>query len=355
MSSSKKNLGESTVLPKRYILVAGETGAGKSTFIANSMSSTGSINAPEKGHGLKSKASKIQEFTLGSPVDGFEVVLVDTPGFNDTEHGNTLAFSQITEWLEQFHRAGNLLSGAIYMHRITDNRMAGPAVHAIGIVEAICGARFAPNIMLLSNMWNTSQEGVYLKWEAELERDETFWAPLIRNGAKMDRYHYFDSSSFESNVQAGTAAREIISKMLRNNLEITQLVHEVVIEGKTITETGANGAVVRYLFDSGVVEGRKEKDANRNAKRYKDNPRLNAFFREEARQARANRERIQREWSMLDTFIGGVGAGLVMLAGAYVYTFVDGPVLDLALGGLETTIGAAEAFAVVISRLAALN
>ncbi|EGX47706.1 hypothetical protein AOL_s00083g214 [Orbilia oligospora ATCC 24927] len=231
------------------------------------------------------------------------------------------------------------------MHRITDNRMAGSAVHSISIVEAICGKRFAPNVMLLSNMWNTSQENMHLKREEELKCGETFWAPLIRNGAKTDRYHYYDRSSFESNVQARTAAREIISKMLKNKPEITQLVHEVVVKKKRVAGTKANMAVVRYLFDSGAVEDRNEKEAERNAEKYKDNARLRDIFLEEARQARANKEKIQREWNMLNTLVGGVGFVLLGLATTYAYPFVNGIFLDL-------TCEAAIAFGMTIDTLA---
>jgi hypothetical protein len=56
-------------------------------------------------------------------VDNENVMLVDTPGFSDTNLSDIEVLRQITAWMKGTYDDGNLLSGTVYLHRIVDVRM----------------------------------------------------------------------------------------------------------------------------------------------------------------------------------------------------------------------------------------
>ncbi|KAL4255627.1 hypothetical protein AB1N83_011959 [Pleurotus pulmonarius] len=100
------------------IAVIGPTGAGKSTFInyANRNASKQDI-----GHSLESFTSKVQPIKIKMGTD--QIVLVDTPGFDDTNMSDTRVLNMVAEWLRETYNNQMKLAGIIYMHRISDNRM----------------------------------------------------------------------------------------------------------------------------------------------------------------------------------------------------------------------------------------
>ena len=65
--------------------------------------------------------AKIQEYRVQHEDTSF--VLVDTPGFDDTDVPDEIVLQSITEWLTSSHHDGWKLNGILYLHRITDVRM----------------------------------------------------------------------------------------------------------------------------------------------------------------------------------------------------------------------------------------
>ncbi|RYN32947.1 hypothetical protein AA0112_g5832 [Alternaria arborescens] len=92
----------------------GATGTGKSSFVRL-------ITGDETiivGHGLHSSTAKIQEYRVEHEDTSF--VLVDTPGFDDTDVPDEIVLQSITEWLTSSHHDGRRLNGILYLHCITD-------------------------------------------------------------------------------------------------------------------------------------------------------------------------------------------------------------------------------------------
>ncbi|KAK6503508.1 hypothetical protein TWF481_008524 [Arthrobotrys musiformis] len=344
---------------ERYILVTGAPGAGKSTFIADALS-PGEHTARIELLSVSREPAEFKEIPITEPINGFKTVLVeirgfddnfeldDTPGFDGTHKGNALAFVKTAKWLEGLHRANKVLSGIIYLHRIdiAKNRVPGSAVHSIRLLEAISGNAFAPNIMLVCNMWglgarltwNYREDGVYTQREEELRTKEEFWGPLVRNGASTTRYNYHYRPT--DSTQARTEARDVILRVLNNSTaEITQFGREVVIEKKPIAETEACMAFLRYLVESGAAEN--EKEAERAAESFEGiNPAVSAAFYKEASRARERKARIQKEWELLASLVEGLEPFLAALAEKCGYPLVRNGSLSLTeaaaihLGGL---------------------
>ncbi|KEZ40817.1 hypothetical protein SAPIO_CDS8009 [Scedosporium apiospermum] len=105
-------------LTERSILVAvmGMTGAGKTTFINKVTGANMEI-----GHGLKSCTKEPEISSIR--INGQDLHLIDTPGFDDTEMKDSDILLQIAEYLNTDVR----LSGILYLHPITTRRVGGAA------------------------------------------------------------------------------------------------------------------------------------------------------------------------------------------------------------------------------------
>jgi len=153
-------------------------------------------------------------------------MLVDTPGFSDTNLSDTEILRRIATWMKDTYDDGFLLSGIIYLHRITDIRMEGPSLKNLRMMEKLCGANSLRNVVLATTMWEkvTDEEG--LRREAELKQD--FWKDMIDNGSTVARI----------TTEAGGDARALVKSLLKNKPVSTQL-QEELHSGKTLVQTEA--------------------------------------------------------------------------------------------------------------------
>ncbi len=56
-----------------------------------------------------------------------KVLLIDTPGFDDSKRSDTEILTEISRLLATQYKLVVTLKGIIYLHRITDNRFQGSA------------------------------------------------------------------------------------------------------------------------------------------------------------------------------------------------------------------------------------
>lgn len=140
---------------KLAVVLVGVTESGKSTFI-----SLPTQQDVEVDHGLESRKSRPSQRTrelrmnadrlCQTPdtttaasykfVDGNkEIILVVTPGFDDTIRPKVDTFTDLAQFLAALHKSKIRLAGIIYLHRITDPRFPGTAVKNLEILKRICG------------------------------------------------------------------------------------------------------------------------------------------------------------------------------------------------------------------------
>ncbi|KAF9259473.1 hypothetical protein L218DRAFT_947600 [Marasmius fiardii PR-910] len=137
------NSGKPTVA----IAIMGATGSGKTTFI--NAASGGSLRI---GKSLRSCTSAVQlspMFTLA----GREVILIDTPGFDDTNKSDYDILKMIAAFLATTYEEGHKLTGVIYLHRISDLRMGGIARRNFNMFKELCGESSLKNVAIVTNMW----------------------------------------------------------------------------------------------------------------------------------------------------------------------------------------------------------
>ncbi|KXN81688.1 hypothetical protein AN958_03935 [Leucoagaricus sp. SymC.cos] len=166
-----------------HIAVMGVTGAGKSNFIKVATTNTD----VEVHDSLVSRNQAITEFRCRHPSKNYEICFVDTPGFDPTDQDEFKALDKIAKWLLGKYKAGTKLSGVLYMHRITDNRMPSSAVRTLSVFRNICGADAFPNVGLITTHWDdvgalTDQAQC---WKREEELRHHFWKPMIEKGSQV--------------------------------------------------------------------------------------------------------------------------------------------------------------------------
>jgi len=206
------------------IAVMGATGCGKTSFI-----NLASHSNMQVGMDLESCTPEVQlanEFTL----DGRRVVLIDTPGFDDTSKSDTDILRKIAAFLATTYQNGSRLAGLIYMHRISDRRFGGIAGRNFKIFRELCGETSLKNVVLVTNMWSEVSRDVGEARERELASN--FLKPALDKGARMVRHHDTEQS-----------AHDVIRHIMNNHPVVIQIQREVVDEHKDVTNTAAGGAI----------------------------------------------------------------------------------------------------------------
>jgi hypothetical protein len=159
-------------------------------------------------------------------MDGKNVVLVDTPGFSDTNLSDTEILRRIAAWMKDNYDEGLLLSGIIYLHRVTDIRMEGPSLKNLRMMKKLCGEGSLANVVLATTMWEKVTEEEGTRREEELK--QVFWKEMIASGSTVRR------------IMTGRAddARALVKSMLTNRPTSTRL-QEELRDGKALIQTEA--------------------------------------------------------------------------------------------------------------------
>ncbi|KAH9931007.1 P-loop containing nucleoside triphosphate hydrolase protein [Fomitopsis serialis] len=200
----------------------GPTGTGKSTFLNLASGSKFGV-----GTSLQSETAVIQPtepFKVGSQ----RVVLVDTPGFDDTLKSDREILSMIAEYLADLHSKNIKIKGVMYLHRITDNRMGGTALRNFRMFEALCGKDSMPNAVIVLNMWNQVGKDIREAREKELRESDDFFKQAVDAGASVMPHDGQRSS-----------ADAILAYLLKQKPVSLQIQNETMNEDKKISQTAA--------------------------------------------------------------------------------------------------------------------
>ena len=163
------------------------------------------------GNSLTSCTSTINTFRLPPPVEGShlaclgtaKVVLVDTPGFDDTNKPDYEVFEMVAQWLKdvfvisflltrswcshKFRSLSSLgIAGLIYLIRISDNRMAGTPAKNLQMFRQLCGKKIMTNVTLMTTMWTDTSPEDAMDREGELRG--TYCKEFLRLGAALARF-----------------------------------------------------------------------------------------------------------------------------------------------------------------------
>ncbi|EJD50969.1 P-loop containing nucleoside triphosphate hydrolase protein [Auricularia subglabra TFB-10046 SS5] len=204
----------------------GPTGSGKSSFISSL-----APGAARVGHKLVSCTAEVQ--LVDAVIDGVHVILIDTPGFDDTHNSDTNTLRLIANFLEISYQQKQLLSGIIYFHRIADNRVGGVTAKNMRMFRSLCGDAALKNVVLCTTMWDLVSRSHAEQREAELKAD--FWKDMISSGSSAVRH---------DNTAASALA--VVRPMLGRQGVAVQLQRELA-SGKQLQDTASGGQLNKEL------------------------------------------------------------------------------------------------------------
>ncbi|PPQ76144.1 hypothetical protein CVT24_006585, partial [Panaeolus cyanescens] len=219
------------------IAFLGPTGSGKSHLV-DTLSGQPNQRAGEQ---LESKTQNVRATRVRYiDEDGSSertIVLVDTPGFDDTHRSDMEILKLIAEWLKKTYKAKIKLSGIVYTHRITDNRMSGSPHRNLRMFKELCGDDAAKRVVFSTTMWDRLTEtGRVTAEEREKELRNAFWKPMIRLGSTCAR--------FSNNPES---AWNIIRDMIPKDGQGTLIQKEMVDKHMNVKETKAGIALLQGL------------------------------------------------------------------------------------------------------------
>ncbi|EPS38163.1 hypothetical protein H072_7978 [Dactylellina haptotyla CBS 200.50] len=220
------------------IAIMGETGAGKSSFIKALGGRDELGQLPVVGHTLNSTTKKVSWYSAAAGNKGFHIL--DTPGFDDSYMSDFEILEGLTLELAQIYAAARPLTGIIYVHDVSKEKMGGTSHKSLRTFQKLVGDTSLQNVVLATTHWRTFFKGAQVQREEELRT--TFWAPMITRGSKILRH---DGSR--------KSALRIVREMLNRKPVTIKIVDEMVNGGKRFDQTEAGSAVKEGLA---VLEGK---------------------------------------------------------------------------------------------------
>ena len=164
------------------------------------------------------------------------VLLVDTPGFDDTVRPDSEILKEIAKLLAAQYKLGVELKGIIYVHRITDMRYGRSSVKTFDICQRVCGDAALENVLLVTSRWPDVHPELGSDRERQL-RDK-FWAYMLNKGSKMSRFHGDRDSAIA-----------LVSQLLIKDGVVLELQRELVDHRKHLNDTVAGSYVNEDLED----------------------------------------------------------------------------------------------------------
>lgn len=183
--------------------------------------------------------AEVEAYTAIGPNEEL-VHLIDTPGFDDTQTSNVDLLRKIASFLGAMdgHR-GIPLAGLIYMHRITDKRVAGSSLESIRIFEKITGEENFPSVTLITTMWNLLDGEVNfaigLGREKILLDKQEFFGRMFKGGAQVVR-DSGDHASADAIIARIVKQRSLVVTALQKEMSVRNMTLDLTTVGSFLLE-----------------------------------------------------------------------------------------------------------------------
>ncbi|PVF99682.1 hypothetical protein CPB86DRAFT_283689 [Serendipita vermifera] len=162
------------------IAVLGPTGSGKSAFINLARDSSMEVD-----FGPKTCTTKVTPTTPFS-VNGKEVVLLDTPGFDDTKISASDVLEEIAHYMARVYQRKKLLDGILYFHNIATTGIEKMVVPNLRLLTTLCGDDPLKSVVVVTNMWGLlPNTALGIERQKELVEDPSFVGRIIKGGATL--------------------------------------------------------------------------------------------------------------------------------------------------------------------------
>ncbi|QRV80137.1 50S ribosome-binding GTPase [Ceratobasidium sp. AG-Ba] len=163
------------------LFVFGATGAGKTTLINNITGSDLKV-----GRSLESCTREIQASSMD--YKGRQVIIYDTPGFDDSQVSDTDILRQIATFLTYSHERGvGRASGIIFVHDINNPRVSGTSLKNLRMFKGLVGDETLKNVVFVTNKWSSPPSPEHEARQKELETTGKYFGNAIQQGARVFR------------------------------------------------------------------------------------------------------------------------------------------------------------------------
>jgi len=214
-SKASKNLKD-IVIP-----VLGPTGSGKSTFINHVVGSEQTkVGNRTTSCTTKPKPVYVDPIPDFPALKGYRLVLLDTPGFDDTYKSDVEILKPIVAWLADSRRRGALIGGVLYLHDISVKRFNSTACQNLRTFTHLCGDDCMKKTVLVTTNWGLGTNDEFHSRESEMKAKH--WTPIIQTGGEV--------RSFLRNQES---AWDIITTLLQcADFQDPLLVQQQLVDGR---------------------------------------------------------------------------------------------------------------------------
>ncbi|KAH0603461.1 uncharacterized protein H6S33_007783 [Morchella sextelata] len=156
--------------PIAAIMLAGKTGAGKSSLIKLLGGRDAEGNEPVSDGGLESCTKKTTTYITKH--NGRTVLLLDTPGFDDSAVDNLVILNDIVSNLYMWALQDKDVHthGVLFLHDISETRFGGSQQKTLQLLKSMCGPEAMGNVIIGTTMW--FDKGA--KYESQVKRESEF-------------------------------------------------------------------------------------------------------------------------------------------------------------------------------------
>ena len=169
------------------------------------------------------------------------------------------------------------LAGIIYLHRITDNRMAGTPHRNLRMFAELCGDRAVQKVVLVTTMWDKKQRDPDTPVRREKELFDNYWKTMINFGASTARF-----------LNSADSAWKIVDLILEQHKTEALLLQEELVDLKRALNETQAGKTLYSDLQRLLVEQRDTFRSLVEQARDESNPKL-------ANQLEAELKRIQKD------------------------------------------------------------
>jgi len=176
------------------IVVIGPTGVGKSSLINVATHSNLQVGA-----GM-SPCTKKFAYVRCTLEDSRKVVFVDTPAFPNPDVGKVKLSDlekkegkKIREWINDAFGKNIKVTGILYLHRMTDNRLTEPLPH-YEIFRKLCGDQFKGSVVLVLTMCEQVNDATF---QDRMKYLTTHWKGVMSGKAAVCSHHGTKKSAWD--------------------------------------------------------------------------------------------------------------------------------------------------------------
>ena len=136
------------------------------------------------------------------------------------------------------YKKGILLSGVVYVHRITDQRMSATPHRNLLMFAELTGPGSAKNIVLVTTMWDKLHPQFDDGHKREKGLEKKYWNVMIHHGATVERF-------LNTSDSAWSIVDNVVKRNKSDQKAMLLIQEEMIKQKKFLPATSAGKALYR--------------------------------------------------------------------------------------------------------------